>query len=69
MENVQNFDIEDYIKKINKVESMLKEIKRGLAYFDKEFQNSIKRGEKDIEEGRVTICRTEDELDSFFVSI
>jgi hypothetical protein len=69
MENVQNFDIEGYIKKINKVESMLKEIKQGLSYFDKEFQDSIKRGERDIEEGRITICKTEDELDNFFVSI
>ena len=69
MENVQNFDIEDYIKKINKVESMLKEIKQGLSYFDKEFQDSIKRGEKDIKEGRITICKTEGELDNFFVSI
>ena len=69
MENIQVFKIEDYIKKINKVESMLKEIKQGLSYFNKEFQNSIKRGENDIEEGRVTICKTEEELDNFFASI
>ena len=69
MEQTKTINIIDCINKINKVESMLEEIKKGLSYFDKEFQNSIKRGEKDIEEGRVTICRTEDELDSFFVSI
>lgn len=30
MKTLQNFNIEDYIKKINKVESMLKELKTGL---------------------------------------
>ena len=39
------------------------------GYFDKEFQESIKRGEKDIEEGKVTVCKTEKELDDFFVLI
>ncbi len=66
MENVQTLTIGDYIKKINKVESMLEEIKRGLFHFDKELQESIQRGEKDIEEGKVTICKTEEELDTFF---
>ena len=65
----QSFRVEDYIKKINQVESMLEEIKQGLSYFDKELQESIKRGEKDIEQGRVTICKTEKELDDFFTSI
>jgi len=69
MENTQNISVEDYIKKINKVESMLKEIKQGLFYFDKEFQESIKKGEKDIGEGKVIICKTEKELDNFFISI
>ena len=69
MKTIQNLNIEDYIRKINEVESMLKEIKQGLFYFDKEFQNSIKRGEKDIEEGKVTICKTEKELDNFLVSV
>ena len=48
---------------------MLKEIKAGLSYVDKDLQESIKRGEKDIKEGRVTICKTEKELDDFFASI
>ena len=33
------------------------------------FQESIKKGERDIEEGRVTICKTEEELDNFFISV
>ncbi len=69
MKTIQILKVEDYIKKINKVESMLEEIKKGLSYFDKEFQKSIKRGEKDIEHGRVTICKTEEDLDKFFASI
>lgn len=69
MESVQTLNVGDYIKKISKVESMLEEIKRGLLYFDKGLQESIKRGEKDIEEGRVTTCKTEEDLDNFFASI
>ena len=69
MENIQVLKVEDYIKKINKVEAMLEEIKQGLSYFDKNLQESIKRGEKDIEEGKVTVCKTEEELDTFFASI
>ena len=65
----QSFRVEDYIKKINQVESMLEEIKQGLSYFDKELQESIKRGESDIEEGRATICKTEKDLDDFFSSV
>jgi len=64
-----NLEVEDYIKKINKVEAMLKEIKQGFIYFDRELQESIRRGEKDIEAGRVTICKTEEDLDRFFTSI
>ena len=69
MPPIQEFKIEDYIKKINKVESMLDEIKQGLSYFSKELQESIKRGERDIKENRVIICRTEKELDNFFASL
>lgn len=69
MVETQTFRVDDYIKKINQVESMLEEIKQGLSYFDKELQDSIKRGEKDIEEGRVTICKTEKDLDNFFASL
>ena len=69
METVKTLDFGDYIKKIDKVESMLKEIKAGLSYFDKDLQESIKRGEKDIKEGRVTICKTEKDLNNFFASI
>ncbi len=67
--NIETLKVEDYIKKISKVEAMLEEIKQGLSYFDKEIQESIRRGERDIEDGRVTICKTEKELDDFFTSI
>ena len=69
MEIVESLNVEDYIKKINKVEAMLEEIKQGLSCFDKELQESIKRGEKDIEEGKVTICKTEEELNDFFSTL
>lgn len=69
MQKFQNINIMDYISKINKVESMLEEIKQGLSYFDKEFQESIKRGEKDIEQGKITVCKTEEDLNRFFASI
>jgi len=62
-------NIGDYVKKINQMEAMLEEIKQGFLYFDKELQESIRRGEKDIEEGRVTICTTKEDLDNFFTSI
>ncbi|MCK5150124.1 hypothetical protein KAJ87_04325 [Candidatus Pacearchaeota archaeon] len=57
----------DYVEKINKVESMLNEIKFFLL--NKDFNESIKRGERDIKEGRVTVCQTEEELDNFFASV
>ena len=69
METIQTVDVAEYIQKINQVESMLEEIKRGLSLFDKELQISIQRGEKDIEAGRVTLCKTERDLDKFFASI
>ena len=69
MKTTQNLNVGYYIKKINKVEVMLEEIKRGLSHLDNEFQESVKKGEKDIEEGRVTICKTEKELDDFFASL
>ena len=69
METIKTLNVEDYIKKINKVETMLKEIKQGLSYFDEELHESIRRGEKDIKEGKVTVCKTEEELDNFFASL
>ena len=45
---------------------MLNELKRGLFILDKDFQESIQRGEKDINKGRVIVCKTEKELDDFF---
>lgn len=69
MQKFQNMNIMDCISKINKVESMLEEIKHGLSCFDKEFQESIKRGEKDIELRKITVCKTEEELDRFFALV
>ncbi len=69
METIQTVDVTQYIQKINKVEAMLEEIKQGLSYFDKNLQESIKRGEKDIQEGKVTVCKTAEEVDLFFASI
>lgn len=61
--------VSDYIRKINHVEAMLEEIKRGLMCSDREFQESIKRGEKDIKAGRITVCKTKKDLELFFSSI
>jgi len=36
---------------------------------NKNSSNSIRKGEKDIGAGRVTICKTEEELDNFFNSL
>ena len=66
---IQTVKVEDYIKKINKVEKMLEEIKQGLSHFNKELQQSIKSGEKDIEEGKVSVCKSEKDLDNFFASL
>jgi hypothetical protein len=63
------FSPEDCAKKINKIESMLKEVKQNISYFSREFQESIEKGEEDIKNGRITVCKTEKELDNFFVSI
>ncbi len=69
MECVQAINMEDCIQKINRVEQMLEEIKSSLTLFDKELHLSIERGEKDIAEDRVTVCKTEEDLDAFFASV
>lgn len=66
---METVTIDDYIKKIDMVEAMLEEIKQGFLNFDKELQESIVRGERDIKDGRVTICKTKEDLDNFFASI
>jgi len=65
----QTNDLNSYIDKIKKVEEMLEEIKNDIYLFDENFQESIKRGEKDIKDGNITICKTEEELEDFFESI
>ena len=60
---------ERYWKKIARIELMLDELKQEISFLDKEFQEGINRGEEDIRKGRITICRTEKELNNFFASI
>ena len=62
-------DISPYLKKLTQIEMMVEEVKQGLAHFDKELQGSIEQGEKDIEQGKVTVCKTGSELDAFFASV
>jgi len=65
---IKSINSNEYIEKINKIESMLEEIKKGFL-LERDFQESIKRGERDIEDGKITTCKTERELDDFFASI
>ncbi len=69
MECVQAVNMQECVQKINQVERMLEEIKSSLTLFDKELHLSIERGERDIAEGRVTVCKTEGDLDAFFASV
>ena len=59
----------EYMRKIVQIEAMLNELKQGFLLLDKDFQKSIKRGEQDIKEGKITICKSEEDLDNFFASI
>ena len=56
----------EYMRKIVQIEAMLNELKQGFLLLDKDFQKSIERGEQDIKEGKVTICKSEEDLDNFF---
>ncbi len=40
-----------------------------MSYSNRNLQESITRGEKDIQEGRMTVCKNIDEVDLFFASI
>ncbi len=46
METVQALDVESYIKKINKVEAMLEEIKKGLCLLTKSFRKASNGGKR-----------------------
>ena len=59
----------EYMRKIVQIEAMLNELKQGFLLLDKDFQTSIERGEQDIKEGKITICKSEEDLDNFFASI
>ena len=63
---IKTTKLNNFMKKLNKIEVMLNEVKQEAFLLDRDFQESIKRGEKDIEEGKVTICKTGEELDNFF---
>ena len=59
----------EYMRKIVQIEAMLNELKQGFLLLDKDFKKSIERGEQDIKEGKITICKSEEDLDNFFASI
>ena len=59
----------EYMRKIVQIEAMFNELKQGFLLLDKDFQKSIERGERDIKEGKITICKSEEDLDNFFASI
>jgi hypothetical protein len=66
---MESFNTAVYIRKIDRAESILKEIRQDLVLHDSSLHKSIERGEKDIAEGRCTSCRTKEDLDAFFDSI
>jgi len=66
---VKKIDISQFLTKLNQAESILSEVRNDLLLFDNNLQESIARGEKDISEGRITICKTEDDLNNFLSSI
>ncbi len=66
---LKTININNCMQKINQMEFMLNEIKQSLYFVDKDFQESISLGEKDIRKGDVIICKTEKELDNFFDTI
>jgi len=61
--------IRDYLKKIDEAQAAMEEVKRGLLEYQKQWDESIARGENDIAEGRSTTCKTPEDLDLFFASI
>lgn len=66
---MQIFNPSQTMNKILKIELMLNELKQEISLFDRKFQESIFRGEKDILAGNVIVCKTEDELNDFFDSV
>ena len=69
METMTSFKTATYLKKIDRMESILEELRQGLVLHEDSLQKSTECGEKDIIEGRSTVCRTEEDLDAFFASI
>jgi len=60
-----NFNI--FVNK--KIEQMEDEIDEILIANNKKLLNSVRKSEEDIKAGRVTVCKTEKEIDSFFNSL
>ncbi len=60
-------DIEEFIEKLEKRRGELEELKDELLiYSDEEFMESIKRGLKDLEEGRFKRCESLEDIDELF---
>lgn len=60
-------DIEEFIEKLEKRRGELEELKEEvLIYSDEEFMESIKRGLKDLEEGRFKRCESLKDIDELF---
>ena len=66
IKKIRNININDFIHRLDKAESILNEVRDDLLLFDNNLQESIARGEKDISEGRMTICKTEKDINNFF---
>ncbi len=52
-----------------KIEQMEDEIDEILIANNKGLLESIKKSEEDIKNGRITVCKTEKDIDSFFNSL
>ncbi len=59
MSSTKILSLSECIKRIDEIESTLKEVKKGLSHYRSQLQKSIERGEDDILKGNVTICETE----------
>jgi hypothetical protein len=65
----KTIDINQFVNKLNQAESIINELRDNILLIDTELQESIARGEKDISKGKITICKTKEDLNNFFSSI
>ena len=61
--------VSEYLKKIELAQKMLNEVKAGLLNYQQAQEESIARGEQDIAEEKVVVCKTQEELDAYFASL